>query len=195
LEWERFSAVTLSYTLARPLLHRAANHQFRSMRLAMRQLRRFGYRRIGLAMPASFDQRIDHQWTGSFLMEQRRSPLAEQIPVCLIEDKDWNEANFRKWFLRHKPDVILSQQIKILDWLQKLNRPVPREVGFVHLNCPDQSGRFAGIYQNSAVIGRVAVDFLVGMVQRNERGIPALAHTLLVEGTWVDGATVRKHNP
>ena len=57
---------------------------------------------------------------------------------------------------------------------------------------PDQSGKIAGIYQNSPTIGRVAVDFLVGMVQRNERGIPSLPHTILVDGTWVDGDTVRK---
>jgi len=194
LDWERFSAVTFSYTLARPLLHRVANHQFRAMRLTMRQLRRLGYRRKGLAMPASFDQRIDHQWIGGFLMEQRRSKLADRVPPFLIEDKNWNEANFRKWFLRHRPDVILSQQIKILDWLHNLGREVPQHVGFVHLNCPDQSGRIAGIYQNSPVIGQVAVDFLVGMIQRNERGIPTLAHTLLVEGTWVEGATVSKQS-
>ena len=191
-DWDKFSAVTFSYTLARPLLHRIANHQFRSMRLAMRQLRRMGYGRIGLAMPASLDARIGHQWMGAFLMEQRRHPVKERIPVCLLEDREWNEANFREWFLRHKPDVIVSQQVKIIEWLQSLGRNVPKDVGFAHLNCPDASGRFAGVYQNSVVIGRAAVDFLVSMIQRNERGVPALAHTLLVEGSWVDGVTVRK---
>jgi DNA-binding LacI/PurR family transcriptional regulator len=192
LDWEKFSAVTFSYTLARPLLHRVANHQFRSMRLAMRQLRRLGYQRIGLAMPASLDARIGHQWMGAFLMEQRRSPAKDHVAPCLLEDRHWNEANFREWFLRHKPDVIVTQQVKILDWLDNLGKKVPGQIGFAHLNCPDASGRYAGIYQNSVVIGRVGVDFLVSMIQRNERGVPALAHTLLVEGSWVDGATAKK---
>jgi LacI family transcriptional regulator len=192
LDWEKFSAVTFSYTLARPILHRASNHQFRSMRMAMRQLRRLGYKRIGLAMPASCDHRIDDQWTASFLMEQQRASTGKNIPLCVIDDKDWCEAAFRSWFVKNIPDVILSQQPKILEWLQAMNKRVPADVGFVHLSCPDESGKFAGIYQNSQVIGRVAVDFLVGMIQRNERGIPALPHTILVEGTWIDGDTLRK---
>lgn len=192
LDWEKFSAITFSYTLARPVLHRAANHQFRAMRTVMRQLRRLGYNRIGLAMPASFDHRIDDQWSASFLMEQQRAAGEKRIPLCVIEDKDWTEAAFRSWFLKNKPDVIVSQQTKILDWLQSMNKRVPQDVGFVHLNNPDKSGRIAGIYQNSPMIGRVAVDFLVGMVQRNERGVPELPHTILVEGTWIDGETLMK---
>jgi LacI family transcriptional regulator len=192
LDWEKFSAVTFGYTVARPVLHKALNHQFRSMRLAMRQLRKFGYRRMGLAMSASYDSRVDYQWSASFLVDQRRLERQDQVPLCLIEDEKWNEASFTEWFRTSKPDVIISQQVEILDWLAKLGVRVPEDVGFVHMNCPDTSGQFAGIYQNGKVIGEVAMDFLIGMVQRNERGIPELAHSLLVEGTWINGGTVRK---
>lgn len=192
LDWDKFSAVTIGYSLARPLLHRAVNHQFRSMRLAMRQLRKVGYKRMGLAMSASYDSRVDHQWSGSFLAEQVRFEPADRVPLYLVEDEQWTEASFVKWFRKHEPDVIISQQKEILKWLGNLNLKVPEDVGFVHMNCPDSSGEFAGIYQNGKVIGEVAVDFLVAMVQRNERGVPNLAHSILVEGTWVDGKTIRK---
>lgn len=192
LDWDKFSAVTIGYSLARPLLHRAVNHQFRSMRMAVRKLRKLGYKRLGLAMSASYDSRVDHQWSGSFLAERERFDRGEQVPLFLLEDDEWNEANFVKWFRKNKPDVILCQQPEILEWLDKLKVKVPDDVGIAHLNCPDDSGEFAGIYQNGRVIGEVAIDFLVGMVQRNERGVPDLAHSILVEGTWVDGKTIRK---
>ena len=32
------------------------------------------------------------------------------------------------------------------------------------------------------------------MLQRNERGIPELPHTILVEGTWIDGKTLLPRN-
>lgn len=143
-------------------------------------------------MSTSYDSRVDYQWSGSFLSEQRRGEPEHRVPLCVIEDDQWNEENFTKWFRESKPDVIISQQVEILDWLGKLGVRVPDDVGFVHMNCPDTSGQFAGVYQNGKVIGEVAMDFLVGMVQRNECGIPDLAHSILVEGTWVDGATVRK---
>ena len=192
LDWDKFSAVTFGYSLAAPSLHRAVNHQFRSMALAMRQLRKLGYRRIGFAMSASFDSRVDHQWSGSFVVEQRRSPASDQVPLHIVEDKNWTAKNFAAWFCKHQPDVIISQQTEVLDWLREMGKRVPEDVGFVHTNCQDKSGEFAGIYQNGKVVGEVAVDFLVGMVQRNERGVPELAHSVLVDGTWVDGKTVRK---
>ena len=193
LDWNRFSAVTFTYTMARPLLHRVVNHQFRSMRTAARQLRKLGYRRIGMAMPANISRRVDHQWVGSFLAERLRQEPKDWVPMCLLEDKEWSEERFCRWFLAHEPDVIISQQENILGWLANLGRRVPEDVGFVHLNCPDTSGKFAGIYQNGPAMGAAAVDFLAGMIDRNEKGIPQLPHTILVEGTWVPGYTVGKH--
>ena len=190
LDWDKFSAVAIGYSLAGPQLHRAVNHQFRSMRLAMRRLRKLGYRRVGLALRASIDERVDHHWVGSFLVEQRRSPLQEQVPLLVVPDREWREEAFRAWFKRNRPAVVISQHEEILDWLQGMGINVPEEVGFVHLNCPDESGRYAGIYQNAPTVGAVAVDFLVGMIHRNERGVPALPHSILVEGVWRDGGTL-----
>jgi LacI family transcriptional regulator len=189
LGWENFCAVTLGYSLTKPLLHRAVNHQFRSMRLAMRELRALGYKRLGLALPASLNERVDRQWVASFLVEQR--DLDHSVPLFVPDDAQWNFESFRKWFSTQKPDVVISHEEVVLEWLRKLGEHVPDDVGFVHLNCADQSGHFAGIYQNGPAIGAVAVDFLIGMIHRNERGVPRLPHSLLVEGTWVEGKTVR----
>ena len=189
LGWENFCAVTLGYSLTKPLLHRAVNHQFRSMRLAMRELRALGYERLGLALPASLNERVDRQWVASFLVEQL--DLEHSVPLFVPDDAQWNFESFRKWFKAQKPDAVISHEEVVLDWLRKMAVRVPEDVGFVHLNCADQSGAFAGIYQNGPAIGAVAVDFLIGMVHRNERGLPALPHSLLVEGTWVPGKTVR----
>ena len=189
LGWENFSAVTLGYSLTKPLLHRAVNHQFRSMRSAMRELRSLGYQRLGLALPASLNERVDRQWVASFLVEQL--DLDHSVPLFVPDDAQWNFESFREWFNTHEPDVVISHEEVVLDWLKKIGTAVPGEVGFVHLNCADQSGKFAGIYQNGPAIGAVAVDFLIGMIHRNERGLPTLPHSLLVEGTWVPGKTVR----
>ena len=192
MDWENFSAVSMGYSLAWPPLHRAVNHQFRSMRMALRRLRKMGFRRIGLALRASFDERVEHHWMGAFLADQMRMPPAERVPPHMLPDKEWNEAAFRKWFRKHRPDVVISQHEELLPWLESAGAKAPDDVGFVHLNCPRRSGYYTGIYQNGPAVGTVAVDFLVGMIQRNERGIPALPHSILVEGTWVEGETLKK---
>jgi len=78
-----------------------------------------------------------------------------------------------------------------LEWLAHLGVRVPEDVGFLHVNCPDQSGRFSGIYQNAPTVGRTAVEQLISMVLRCESGVPALPHSILIEGTWQNGATLK----
>ena len=68
---------------------------------------------------------------------------------------------------------------------------VPQEAGFVHLNCPDTTRRYAGIYHNGPAVGAAAVDFLVDMIHRNERGIPNPPKWVLVEGNWQNGDTLK----
>jgi DNA-binding LacI/PurR family transcriptional regulator len=190
LEWEKFSAMALGYSLAWPRLHRAVNHQFRSIRLALRRLRKMGYGRVGLALQSSLDERVEHHYTGGFLADQLRTPARQRIPLHVVPPRDWNQKSFTKWFTRHKPEVVVSHHEEVLDWLAHLKVQVPEEAGYIHLNCPDASGRLAGIYQNGPEVGAAAADSLVAMIQRNERGIPELAQTILVEGTWIDGKTL-----
>jgi LacI family transcriptional regulator len=191
LDWDKFSAVTFGYSLDRPQLHRAANHQFRSMRRVMIELRRLGYKRLGLTLPASLNERVDRQWVASFLVEQLRYPPDDFVPILVVDDGEWTFDRFRQWCKENKPDVIISHEEIVLDWLRSLKVRVPDDIGFVHLNCYDESGRFAGIYQNGAAIGVAATDMVIAMINRNERGIPELPRSLLIEGTWVEGQTVR----
>lgn len=190
LEWQSFSAVALGYSLAWPRLHRAVNHQFRSIRTALRTLRKLGYNRVGLALKASIDERVEHHYTGGFLVEQQRLAEKRRVPLHVPPDREWTEKTFARWFQKYRPEVVVSHHEEVLQWLAKLGVSVPNEAGFVHLNCPDASGRLAGIYQNGPDVGAAAADFLVAMLQRNERGVPALPHSILVEGTWIAGATL-----
>jgi hypothetical protein len=160
------------------------------MRLTLRRLRRLGYRRIGLALRASYDERVEHHWVGSFLAEQRGFKPSDQVPLLLLRDRDWQMAEFAEWYEQNRPEVVVSQHEEIVKWLKQIGVRVPNDVGFLHLNCPDSIGRFAGINQNNKVVGATAVDFLVGMIQRNEHGVPDVSRSILVESTWQDGATL-----
>jgi hypothetical protein len=37
----------------------------------------------------------------------------------------------------------------------------------------------------------MAVDLLVDMLHRNERGVPIIPYMLMVEGSWCEGRTLR----
>jgi LacI family transcriptional regulator len=195
MEWSHFSAVAVGYSLVRPQLHRVTTDRFQAMRLAIRRLRRMGYTRIGLAMHVNQDARVNHQWGAAFVWEQQQLAAAERTSALLVEESDWNEKKFAKWFEKNRPEAILGYDPAIIDWLKKLGRKVPEHVGFVHLWNPDRSGKFAGIYHDPPAIGAAGVDFLVSMIHRNERGVPKAAQTLLLDATWQEGATLGGRMP
>ena len=153
MDWKRFSAVAIGYSLLRPSLHRVTTDRFQAMRLAIYRLQRLRYSRIGLAMHSNQDARVNHQWGAAFLWEQQQIPSSERIPPLLVEERDWHEHEFAKWFEVNRPDVILGYDPSIIAWLKKLGRRVPEDVGFAHLWTPDCSGQFAGLYHNPPAIG------------------------------------------
>lgn len=192
LDWAKFSAVAIGYSLARPQLHRVTTDRSQAMRLAVRELRHRQYRRLGLALDANQDARVQHQWVAAFLEEQRHSRLADRLDLLVVHARHWTEPRFVAWFKQQQPEAVLGSDPRIVVWLKNLGRVVPREVAFVHLWNPGLDGEFAGLYHHPPAIGAAAVDYLVSLIQRNERGVPASAHTLQLDASWSDGATALK---
>jgi LacI family transcriptional regulator len=191
LDWARFSCVAIGLSLAYPNLHRVSPHQFRSMRLVMRQLRHRGYLRIGMAVPIAWNERVNRQWVGSFLAEQILQPQSEQVPLLLSPAKSLVREEFLAWYQEHKPDVIISNQVEPLDWLKALGMKTPADFGFVHLESTEPGTLISGIYQNGQVIGQTALDVLIGLLNQNRKGIPEIPTMTLVDSSWVEGTTLR----
>jgi DNA-binding LacI/PurR family transcriptional regulator len=191
LDWKEFSTVSFGYSLVQPQLHMVSNRQFGSVVTAVRRLRALGYRRIGLAIPAQEDERVDHHWQGGFHVGQQLFKLADRIPVLLMTDL--TDAEFRRWFKKHRPDAVVTGHQPVFDWLPKMGARVPEDVGVAWL-AADRNQMISGIDQNCYLTGVTAMDFLVSMLHRNERGIPANPLRILVEGSWHKGRTVRRVN-
>jgi LacI family transcriptional regulator len=190
LDWSKFCAVKIGHSLVYPRLPCVENNQFQIIQLAIRELRRKGYRRIGLALRASLDEKANHWYLASYATETSRPRLFEHVQPLIT--KNWNEETFKKWFMRYQPEVVLSLHLRVWRWLfAGLGLRIPEEVGFVDLDCADRSGVRAGIYQYHEQVGAVAMDTLVQLMQRNERGLPQVPRLTLLEGTWIDGQTVQ----
>ena len=68
---------------------------------------------------------------------------------------------------------------------------VPGSLGVAALELGNAPAGMAGIDEHSEEIGAAAVDMLIGRLQRNECGLPAIPRLLHVPGSWRDGATAR----
>ena len=190
LDWRRFASATIGYSLTGPNLHRASNDQYSTITLALRELRKLGYRRVGMAIPAESDERVKHNWSAGMLVHQQQIAPEERVP-SLLSNGEFHR-DFAEWFQVHRPEAILGVNERIVLTLSGLEVRVPEDVGFAHLALSSDDVEFAGVNQNSEVVGASALELVDAQLRRNERGIPEIARTLLVPGKWVSGPTVRR---
>jgi LacI family transcriptional regulator/LacI family repressor for deo operon, udp, cdd, tsx, nupC, and nupG len=187
--WENFSAVTFGYTLTNPRLHTVAPTQYRAMLQTVREVHRLGYRRIGLALHDEHDLRTDHNYLAGFLAGEHLTGGGLALPVLGANYSD--TAAVRAWLERHKPDAVISCDYQFLETLKRLGYRAPRDLGVACPVLPTDATRLAGFVENNQRIGAVAVDLVVAMIQRGERGVPSSAERIHVEGRWVPGHTLR----
>ncbi len=178
------------YTVSKPRLHTVASAHYRNTQDAMRQLFARGYRRIGLAVNGVTDARCDHNVYASYLAEQALSGCTVTVPPFFdftIERPDM----LHRWVQRYQPDAILTSDFQIMGMLEEIGLRAPEEIGVACMTLPEDDGVLSGVIEDSEKIGAVAVDFLVAMIQRNERGIPSAALRSHLEGRWTEGTTLR----
>ena len=192
LDWDKLVAVSFGYTLTKPYLHLATNHHYRSSILALRKLRSLGYRRVGILLNQRYDIRVGYSWMAGCLIEQRRYAPAEIIPVASL--KQLTRDDLDAFLKEHRPDAILTNFWDVGDWLLELKVRVPMDMGLAYLSVSDRTSIYSGINENSYAIGEAALDLLATMIQRNEFGVPAIPRHILIEGSWVEGKTVRRVN-
>lgn len=182
-DWGRFSAVKIDYFPHEPRLHNVTNHQLQIVRLAMRKAMAAGYRRIGFVMDEGWDITVDRLWSAGFLWEQQGLPVSARIPVHRIP----NGVPLETWIRKHRPEVILTKSEFVVPTLRRLGLRVPADIALIDLFLDDATGRIAGVRQNHRAVGEVAIELLAAQIQHNKVGVPDIATTTYVEGTWVPG--------
>ena len=188
LDWAQFSAVAIGYSLRGVPLSRISPHHFNGLTLAAGQCRAAGRTRLGLVLPRRVHEKVQKRWLAALLLDQAEHP-GPTVPPLLLDE--WTEAEFAAWFGRHRPDAVLCINASVLqDWLRRLG-PAAHEVALVSLDWRPRDRGVAGIEQDYPHIGATAVDTVIGMLHRNEPGPPPQPLTLLLDGVWTPGRTLR----
>lgn len=195
MDLSRFSAVTFGHTLESPVLHGVTNHHYQTMIALLKRLHSLGYRRPGIFRLQPLEDRVNRVWTAAFwAYASDYGRRGDTIPPLVVPRLRRNL--FLEWEARYRPDVIIASNVEtVRRWLEAAGRKIPEDIGLVPPIMSDNGGGFfSGMDENGAVIGAAAVDLLVSMIHRNERGVPVHPQRLLIEGScaWVEGRSVRK---
>lgn len=185
--WENHALASIGYSLRKPVLHRAMNHQAHSMQLALAALVDLGYRTIGVAIPRPQNERVERIWLSSVLLAQRDYEGTETRFPLLIFDQGGRPLS--TWLRRYRPEVVVTTERELLPVLRRIGRAIQQQVGFVHLHITKDLADWSGVDQNDERIGAAAVDLVLEQLQGNDFGIPKNAKTVLIEGRWLPGKT------
>ncbi|AHF91748.1 LacI family transcriptional regulator [Opitutaceae bacterium TAV5] len=186
----RFSAVTFGFTLESPALHTVTSHAYRTMIALLERLTALGYRRPGLAASAFCEERVNRMWSAAFwAFEAQRGKRRGVVPPLVMETP--TAAELQAWVRRQRPDVVIVTDLADMQaWIEEGGWKIPEEIGVVPTITSDNSF-LSGMNENGPVIGAAAVDLLVSMLHRNERGVPEHPQRVMIDATWVDGKSVR----
>ena len=195
LELRQFVIVTQGASIA-TRLHRIVGHFVHDSTLLLSTLRARGYRRPGAVLQQHQDGRNAHMIAGMYLYYSRYIFDSLDIPI-LYAGVTVDDAALGHWFRKHRPDVIVyydhENHFRPLDSFFKRNKlEVPRDIGLAVLDATVPIEGVSGVHQNIDQLGISAVDMIVSRLQQGESGIPKVAKVESVEGTWIEGTTLRR---
>ena len=189
-DWRFVASVMIEHTFVEPRLHKVCSDEFSTIGRLIQRLFDCGYQRIGVAMHSRMDEHANHHWLAGYQTFQALTQRDLRIPHFITPE--WNRKNFLRWFSRHRPEVIITVNDEVVRWLRAADVRVPEEVGCATVYWKADRGYLSGYYQNHEMIGAAAVEMVVAQLQRNERGLPEIDKTVLIQALWKEGTTLRR---
>ena len=187
LDFSRLAAVAIGYSLAEPSLCRVGRATIDSMCVLSTELIRRGYRRPGFVQFEGEHLKTHRlPWAGFQLL---REDFQAEHRLSALSYTSF--AELPAWIKRHRPDVVIGDQIGVLEALRAMRLRVPEDIGFVMTTRTSLDEGVAGFDPNYARLAESSVDRAIQMAQQEEYGCPAVPSVTLVGCTWFDGATLR----
>ncbi len=176
LDLRGLTGVTIGTSLHEPVMHRVSPNHYQGLVLAWAALRARGFQRIGLVLTPEMNERVESKWLGAFLACQQQLPKSGRVAPLLIARED--AAALARWLDRENPGAVLLAED--FSW------PAAHEVALAWLVRQGKPGGAGSLDHRPEQLGRVAVEMVVAQIHRNERGSPAMPHTMLIDAAWAD---------
>lgn len=193
LDWNRYTAIAMGFTLRYPDLNRVTCNLALAMQTIIHQLKNTAVKRIGFITTASSEKRLNSHHTGSFLSWQNQMTTITRLPICRVRR---GEANIlKRWVLRHRPDVVVLQFAAMLEWIHEAGFSIPGDFRAAVLDLYEEDTKihgidFSGTRLGNDLLGQKAVEMLISQIERHDQGVPARPTVLMVPPLWHAGATV-----
>jgi len=191
LDFSNLSVVAIGYSVLKPKVNRVSANHFHATSLALSKIQEHGYKKPGLYVRDDVDTIYGHQIVAAFRYHEFRFAKGHRLWPSLVS-RTMNELEFISWVETSQPDVVLGPGAEPLRWLHRAGWAVPGRIGYVDLSWMESDPDCAGIALNYEGVAASAVDLLVTHINHRQKGIPASPFSVQIEGSWVEGRTIRE---
>jgi len=178
-DWSTFSVLSFGYNPDR-MFHTVTTDNFRAMTVSIDRAIKRGYRRIGLSMSSSLLNPRHYREVGALLAQKALDPSAQLI---FFPNRRNSHVDIEKWLRERRIEVLISRHSE---------QPFvgTQDVKLIDINLEKMGSQTTGIYHPPQVIGAAMIHQIHGIIQRGEKGIPEIPHSIHVGGIWNEGKTL-----
>ena len=189
VNWSRYAAVALGYSLEFPSLHCITANSHRGFHLLITKAYELGYRRLGVIVSEDYDRREDHGVLFPVAYAGERLAAGRWLGTLVLPSGETDQIGaVGRWLVRHRPQIVIGTDVA-WDAIHALGWRIPRDIAFISVDRSPAYPQVAGFNQRHEIHGCLAVDMLVSQLTHNKRGIPEHPVLQLVDGCWEDGAS------
>jgi len=182
MKWDRYCVTSIGLGLWRPAFHCVHHDHFGSMLQLLRYLQHRGCRRIALLISTELHRRMFGAYRAAFL-DHHPLPPGEAAELVFFLENNQPKSLRRRWKLAKADALIVAGRSDVRRVLDELAAK-ETTIGTTLFRGPESAG-FAGIDQQSGLLGAAAIDSAVALLNRSETGVPAVPHSVLIGGQLV----------
>ncbi|NJK90954.1 MAG: hypothetical protein HC904_03420 [Blastochloris sp.] len=126
--WSEFPLAAVGHSLNEPKVHYVMSHYYHAMEQVVQELRRRGYRRIGLLESEMMEARTERSQSMAFreLLSGQATPSWKKA----IQHNDrWTKQNYEQWLQVFRPDAVIASFAHIRDCLIETGVTIPKDLG------------------------------------------------------------------
>ncbi|EIP99589.1 transcriptional regulator [Opitutaceae bacterium TAV1] len=186
-EWDKFAAIEFDQFMSPSILTRVTRDIPDDYIMMFEQLRKRGYRRIGLAVTRETDRIHHHAPLSAYLTWHH---LNRETTTLLPELESREKSDLLRWLKRHKPDAVVINGPFMCEQIRAVGCNPPEDIGVCRMDATGND-EWSGLRPDHADMGRAAVDLLVSALERGKIGLPEKPRILNIPNHWHEGTTLR----
>jgi DNA-binding LacI/PurR family transcriptional regulator len=195
-DFKDFASVAIGYTLRDPILDHVAVDYYSVMQKIVAQLLKIkSFKRIGFTTPSNISNRVQHISLSAYLGERFYHP--KRLLPPMVSEESYLQEPFINWVESEKPDVIIcptrSSYVACKSNLNQMGLSIPKDISIVCADCHIDSTE-TGILQDHDAEASVVIELLTRRMEHGIFGIPVQPQTIMVNGTWRDGDTLKQQS-